>query len=696
MNPTDLWINISLRLQQLTWVDWLDLLLVTVTIFLLLTALQRAQATVMLRGLAVIGLMLLVSTLFLSLPTFSLLVRIILVFLVVALPVVFQRQLRFLFEDVGRVIGVTDRSQRRKTEELMQPLVRAVEQMSAEQIGALIVLEGEVDLDEIADTGVIVDGAVTSELLKAIFYSKNPLHDGAALIRGERVVAAACVLPVARGLINGDRSLGTRHRAAVGMSQRSDALVIIVSEETGTISAAENGHLEALFDQSALRERLLHFARQGNPEPSSGLSLRFLFDADTGAFRPSLVRRVRRITFRFGMALLLAVSLWWVVLSSSGSLPDTQVADVPLEVAEPSAGLVVAGRLPENVDLVVRTAEETQAALGEQAFVANLSLSDLSEGVHQVPVKITPRLEEPVQIVDIQPETVEVHLAPLSQRTLSVTVALRDEEMVPAAYEVQGEASVAPGQVAIAGPKHLVERVAAVHATLSLSNTRDSIQTMRPLVAVDSEGAQVNDIIVDPSEAEVTLTVNRRADIREVGVGIVTDGQPAPGYWISGLTAEPATVVLSGSPQLLSALDSTVTTLPVGVEGAAGPVTANIPLDVPEGVSVQTEDGKTVKTVEVNIRVSPRRGNVTLTRPVELPAGAEAVGVTVRPERVEVLLSGPLPTLQEIEERPDLVRVMVDAVEVGSGESVEQMPEVVAPEGVRAQLVTRQVTLSRP
>lgn len=696
MSLTDLWIDVTLRLQQLTWVDWLDLLLVTGTLFLLLTALQRAQATVMLRGLGVIGLILLVSTLFLGLPTFSLLVRVILVFLLVALPVVFQRQLRILFEDVGRSIGVTDRSRRRKTEALMQPLVRALEQMAAEQIGALIVLEGEVDLDEIADTGVAVDGAVTSELLKAIFYSKNPLHDGAVLIRGERVVAAACVLPVARGLINGDRSLGTRHRAAVGMSQRSDALIVVVSEETGTISVAEGGQLETLPDQSALRERLLRFARQGNPVRSQDLSMRFLFDADTGALRPSFVRRARRFILRFGMALLLAVSLWWVVLTSSGSLPDTEVGGVQLQVEEPADGLVIAAGLPETVDLIVRTAQEPQATLGEEAFKASLSLADLPAGVHQLPVAVTSRLEAPVQIVDVQPETVEVNLAPLQRRTLPVTVALRDEALLPATYEVRSEATVDPGEVEVVGPQPLVERVATIRATLSLSNTRGPVETMRPLVALDDQGNEVNNITLRPDEVEVHLNVGRRADMREVGIAVVTSGQPAPGFWISGLSTDPGTVVLSGSPELLSAMDSAVATLPVDVEGAAGAVTADMPLDVPDGVSVQARDGQSLNRVQVNVLVSPHSGNLTVTRPVELPAGANAVGITVRPQVVEVLLSGPLPTLQEIEERPDLVRVVVASVEVASGESVEQVPDVIVPEGVRAQLVTRQVTLSRP
>lgn len=701
MRPLDLnelWIEINLRLQQLTWLDWLDLLLVAAALFFVLTALGRAhQATFMVRGLGAIGLVLLIVTVLLPLPAFSLLIRIILIFLLVALPVVFQRQLRSLFEDVGRSLGLDRLGRGPVTEDLIQPLVRAVEHMSAQQTGALIVLEGQMNLDEIAQTGVTIDARISSELLNAIFYAENPLHDGALLVRGERALAASCVLPMASGVgvVGSDRRLGTRHRAALRTSERTDALVVVVSEETGTISVAEEGFLEQIADQSALRERLLRITRQRKPVSATGFSLRSLFNGGAGAVQPGSTREAKRVVLRLGGALLFAFILWWFVLSTSNSLPEVTVQNVPLQLDQP-AGMVVAGQAPETVDLELRAVEEDQSALDERAFQASLPLAELSPGIHQVPVAVTPRVDVPVQIVEVDPATVEVNLAPLSRRTVSVTVDLADEALLSAAYKVEGEPRSNPAQVEVSGPQPLVEQVAAVRATLSLSNTRGTVESMQPLIGVDEEGNEVKQVALEPAQAEVTVTVARRADMREVPVAIVTTGEPDPAYWVSGLTVQPPTVVLSGSPQLLAIADGAVTTLPVDVTGAAGTVVTDVPLDLPPEVVVKSRDGEILDAVQVTVRVSPHRGDLTVSRTLEVPSSLQDQDVMITPEVVELLLSGPQPILAEIEQRPELVRVVVPTVEVASGESVEQALEVIAPPDVRAQLVTGQVTVSRP
>ncbi|HEX6383672.1 MAG TPA: diadenylate cyclase CdaA [Anaerolineae bacterium] len=690
----DLWIDLTLYLQSLTWLDWLDLLLAAAVFFVIVTALQRTQATFMLRGLMVIALILLAVTLLLPLPTFSLLVRIILLFLLIALPVVFQRDLRHLLEDIGRSIGLA-RGTRHEPEELMRPLVRAVEQMSADCIGALIVLEGEMDLEQIARTGIPIGGSVSSELLGAIFYPKNPLHDGAALIRGQKVIVAGCVLPVTRRDINGERRLGTRHRAAIGLSERSDALVIVVSEETGIISAAEFGQLHQLPDQSTLRERIIHFAHRTADVTESKSFVHALLNPDTGRLRSRFVRRVRSVGIRLALALLFATILWWFVLVRSNTLPDLEIRDVPLQVEERPPGMMIANQVPETVDLVVRTVEEVAPILDEGAFVARASLDGLQEGVYELPVQVTPRVDAPVRIVDIEPETVSINLAPVAGRTLSVTVALEDESLLPPVYQIQGEPVAEPAMVEIVGPQPAVEQVAEIRATLSLSNTRGSIEIMRPLIALDEQGNEIDGLDLQPAQVKVRLNVDRRPDVREVGVAIVTNGEPAPGFWISGLTAQPATVVLTGPPAILSSVRSAVATLPVDVSGAAGDVNTVVPLDLPQEVEAQTAEGKSLRAVQVTVRISARQGNITLSRRVELRGSNVASGLAVTPEVVELLLSGPLTTLQEIEDRPDLVRVIVEVEDIAPGESIELTPQVVAPEGVRAQLVPLTVTLSR-
>ena len=143
-----------------------------------------------------------------------------------------------------------------EAEKITQELVKAAKSLSATKTGALLVIERKMGLNDIADTGIKMDAIITSELLQNVFFVNTPLHDGAAIVRGKRLFSAGCLLPLTekRGL---SKELGTRHRAAIGMSEQCDALILVVSEETGTISIAENGKLSRKLDEEKLTKKLL-------------------------------------------------------------------------------------------------------------------------------------------------------------------------------------------------------------------------------------------------------------------------------------------------------------------------------------------------------------------------------------------------------------------------------------------------------
>ena len=177
---------------------------------------------------------------------------------IIALVVVFQPELRRGLEFVGRSRILTQPFTMNKEEakSTTTAITAAVDYFSSNKVGALIVVEREIKLSDFANTGIVLDGAVTEEFLRSIFYEGNPLHDGAAIIRGGVVHAAACVLPLSR---NKDlpNELGTRHRAGIGVSEVSDALVIIGSEETGIISQAQDGTLTRFLDIRSLEKSIL-------------------------------------------------------------------------------------------------------------------------------------------------------------------------------------------------------------------------------------------------------------------------------------------------------------------------------------------------------------------------------------------------------------------------------------------------------
>lgn len=232
-----------------------DIGIVAFVFYKLFTLIRGTRAVQLIKGI----LVLLVATKvaqWLQLYTIHWLLRNIQVALVVALPIVFQPELRRALEQLGRgrlfarpyaVLGAEG------LRRLVDEVARAVEILSRNKIGALIVLERETGLKDIAETGTAVDGLVSAEMLVNIFIPNTPLHDGAVVIRGDRVLAAGCFLPLSDAA-NLARELGTRHRAAVGVTEHSDAVAVVVSEETGAVSLASAGKLIRNVDDKTLRE----------------------------------------------------------------------------------------------------------------------------------------------------------------------------------------------------------------------------------------------------------------------------------------------------------------------------------------------------------------------------------------------------------------------------------------------------------
>ncbi len=180
---------------------------------------------------------------------------------VIALVVVFQPELRRGLEYMGRTKLVTSafsQMDKEKAKNITNQFVKAIDNFSTKNIGALIIIERETALTDIAETGTIIDAEVSTELLGNIFYEGAPLHDGAVIIRNARVYAAGCVLPLTQNK-NLARELGTRHRAGIGITENSDAITLIVSEETGIISIAIDGKLSRFLDIKTVEKTLLNF-----------------------------------------------------------------------------------------------------------------------------------------------------------------------------------------------------------------------------------------------------------------------------------------------------------------------------------------------------------------------------------------------------------------------------------------------------
>jgi diadenylate cyclase len=246
-----------LILRHVGPVEVVDVLLVAFLFYQLLRLVRGTQATQLLVGLVFLGIvgvlagqlhLILISWLFQTAAPF----------IVIGIIVLFQPELRRILDQVGR-IGHLGRPLSAFNPQLFNrsiaEAIRAAERLSARRTGALIAFERDVGLEDYAATGVRINGELSAEFLQSIFFPNSPLHDGAVIVRGGTILAAGCLLPLADEATVRER-LGTRHRAAVGLSLASDALLLVISEETGGISVVENGRITRNLDGDGLRKHL--------------------------------------------------------------------------------------------------------------------------------------------------------------------------------------------------------------------------------------------------------------------------------------------------------------------------------------------------------------------------------------------------------------------------------------------------------
>lgn len=263
----DLLSDILFLFQRLTWLSVLDLFLVSLVFYAILMVIRDTQAVVLLRGVILLIILLSLLTSLVELPAFSWLIQTALPALFFAIPVIFAPEIRRGLERLGRA-GSTPLLLRSNSsgglamQQTIRAVVTAATRLSSRQHGALIILQRSDSLQEYARTGVRLNSDVTPELLLQVFYPNTPLHDGAALISDNRLLAAACVMPLSSsGILNRspERQMGLRHRAALGTSEATDAIAVVVSEETGSISIAHGGRMIRRLDSERLENILMAF-----------------------------------------------------------------------------------------------------------------------------------------------------------------------------------------------------------------------------------------------------------------------------------------------------------------------------------------------------------------------------------------------------------------------------------------------------
>lgn len=239
-----------------TWIDFIDILLVTFIIYNIILIIKETSASALVIGILLLIVATIISNL-IGMKSLSWFLDGVLNNGVIVMVILFKTEIRKAIEQIGLVAFKENYRKTNVSNEafIVENIARACVNLSKRRVGALIVFEQKMSINDIVQTGIFIDSEISSQIIENIFEPNTPLHDGAVIIRGNRIVAASCILSLSQNA-KISKELGTRHRAALGITENSDAIALIVSEETGVISIAEKGNLHRHIDKEQLVEKL--------------------------------------------------------------------------------------------------------------------------------------------------------------------------------------------------------------------------------------------------------------------------------------------------------------------------------------------------------------------------------------------------------------------------------------------------------
>lgn len=661
---------------NLTLINVLDILLVAAFLFVIFQLLYQTRAMQVLRGTLIIAIFGLAFFLLIPLETFRLLVQGLLIAGVISLPILFQDELRRALTGLGQ-IGLRRNNGSAYTR-FEDSILTAVEQLSTRRHGALIVLEGSTPLDDVIETGIPMNAQqLTPELLTTIFYPNTPLHDGAVVLRGERIMAAACILPVQKEQTESEH-LGTRHRAALGLSfQVPDTLVIVISEETGSISISQAGRIFRGLSISELDDWLHRFQRQ----PESRPSLRWNWIRSGG---PKI------ILSNILVAITLSLVAWVSVTFQTNPPQQVPFNGVTLTEIPPPSDVVRTSEIPDTITVVVQATEDRLEQLNLGNINAELDLSGLDAGTHQIPVEVQ-LVDERVQLISVTPSVVSVFLEDYVSRNLEVNVVILDEGSLPFGYEL-GTVTTSPETILIQGQESLVNQVVQASVTVQLNARRDDFQVVLPVSLLDQQGNIVQGLSPSPQQVAVNVSINQTFNTRSIAIQAVWDSASLdPDYQVTSVGLEPSSVLLTGQPSALEQVGEYIETAVIDLTNVKSEFSTEIPLILPDGVTALSEDGIRIFNVRVNMNIEPITDYLALTERIEIrnlnPDFTAQLGVT----SASVLLFGPRTALEEIRSEQGLVLVYIDLEEFTQPGTYSVPLQYEAPESVETELFPAEI-----
>jgi diadenylate cyclase len=644
--------QINYLFTHITLINVLDILLVAGFFFVIFQALYQTRALQLLRGITIIAILGVALLLVLPLETFTLLVQGLLLAGIIALPILFQDELRRALTGLGQ-IG-TRRTNDSTYDQFRNTILTSVKELSSQRHGALIVLEGQTPLDDVIETGIPTRAhQVTPELLNTIFYPNTPLHDGAVVLRGDRLMAAGCILPVQKEQTKPEH-LGTRHRAALGLSFIvPDALIIVVSEETGNVSVAHDGRLYRGLSESQLEDWLDRF----NTQLENRAKIHWGWLRSGGP---------RVIVTNLLIALALAIVAWVSVTIQTNPPVSITIPNVPLSVIPPDPELILTSNLPENVQVLIQTTKELIEQQDSSGINAEITLSDLSPGVHSVPVEVN-LANSGVQLINVNPSFVKVTLEANVSKEFSPNISILDPHSLPVGYTYD-EITTTPETILVQGQESLVSQVVQARAIIQLNGRSEDFQQVVPVKLLDQDGKIVEGLTPSPQQILVEVKIKQTFYTKEVPIqAIVNKESLDPDYEITSIIIEPSTAILTGNRSALADIGDFIETAPIDLTDIYSEFTLQVPLVLPTNITALNKEGDKLLNTNAHIIIKPKTDYLVLTRWIEEIGLDPALTANISETRVSVLLFGPRNLLDEVEKDPTLVTVYLDLADLTAG-----------------------------
>jgi YbbR domain-containing protein len=360
-------------------------------------------------------------------------------------------------------------------------------------------------------------------------------------------------------------------------------------------------------------------------------------------------------------AVMLAIAVWILAVTTTDPVEKRNYGRaVELEVTGLDPALTITNDVPEQVSLTLSAPESIWSSelANSNVIRAIVDLSGLEAGNYTLPVNLQINAQ-PVKVESYSPNEVEIQIEQLYSKDFSITLI---QPSSPAVGYEAGTPRLSPAIATVSGPASLVEQVVDVQATLDVSQAKEDIDRNLELYALDENGLTVEGVSISPQNVNVTVAINQRGGYRNVSVKVVTSGQIASGYRLTDISSNPLVVtVYSADPDLVNNLPGYIETQPLNLTDADEDRQVSLPLSVPSGITVVGES-----TVKVSVSISPIQGSITLTSlPVEIIGLLPDYEVSLSLGRVDVILSGPIPVLDELKSSD--VRVLIDLTDFTEG-----------------------------